>query len=99
MAYRKPVPVRQPLHLDWYGLIRIRNNSTTTIEYELLSTEWVKLMIYNHFGQQLEVLVNIQQAKGAHKIAWDSADLPAGIYYCQLRAGNQLISKKIIKIN
>ncbi len=85
-----------------FGLVRTYpnpNNSTTTIEYELLSTEWVKLMIYNHFGQQLEVLVNIQQAKGAHKIAWDSADLPAGIYYCQLQAGNQLISKKIIKIN
>ncbi len=74
------------------------NNSTTTIEYELLSPAWVKLTIYNHFGQQLEVLVNIKQAKGTHKIAWDAADLPAGIYYYQLQAANKTVSGKIIKI-
>ncbi len=84
-----------------FGLVRTYpnpNNSTTTIEYELLRPAWVKLIIYNDFGQQHEVLVNIKQTKGTHKIAWDAADLPAGIYYYQLQAANKKVSGKIIKI-
>ena len=82
-----------------FGLIRISpnpGNSVTTIEYELLHAAKVEITVYNHLGQQFEVLVNMTQAKGEHKVAWNAESQPAGIYYCRLQAGNNVMFKKII---
>jgi hypothetical protein len=71
----------------------------TTIEYKLEKTGTVNLTVFNHLGQEVEILVNELQSKGRQQVKWDAGTMPAGIYYCRLQAGNQLISKKIIKIN
>ena len=84
-----------------FGLVRTYPNplnSITTVEYDLLKQGKVELVIYNHLGQQIDELVNTQQAIGKHQAAWDTEGLPAGIYYYRLQSGNHIISNKIIKM-
>jgi photosystem II stability/assembly factor-like uncharacterized protein len=73
-------------------------SNSTTIEYDLEESAKVSLMIFNHLGQQVEVLVNEEQARGTHQVQWDAGDLLAGVYYCLLKTGKHLITEKIIKM-
>jgi photosystem II stability/assembly factor-like uncharacterized protein len=84
-----------------FGLVRTFPNpinSITTIEYDLLKPGRVKLEVFNHLGQQLDELVNMQQTKGTQRVNWNTEDMPAGIYYYSLQAGIEVVSGKIIKI-
>jgi len=69
----------------------------TTLEYKLEHDVTSNLTIYNHLGQQVKILVNEPQAKGVQKVQWNALGIPQGIYLCRLKAGNQFITKKIIK--
>jgi PKD repeat protein len=72
---------------------------TTLIGYQVDENTLVTLTIFNHLGQQVAALVEAAQTKGKYQIEWNAENLPSGVYYCRLKTGNQLISKKIIKMN
>jgi hypothetical protein len=56
----------------------------TTIEYELEQPASVNLSVYNHLGQEVQVLVNEVQNKGKHQVIWDAEKQSAGIYFYRL---------------
>ncbi len=56
----------------------------TNIEFELEDDGVVRLVIYNHLGQEVAVLLNGMQSAGKHQIVWNADDLPPGIYYLRL---------------
>ena len=68
-----------------------------TIDYELENSADVNLTIYNYLGQQIKILVNEFQPKGGQQIQWNAEGLPAGLYFCRLKTGNQFITHKIVK--
>lgn len=75
-------------------------NAETTIEYGLPEAAEVRLVIYNLRGQEVRTLVNEFQAAGFKNVRWDGLDeqnqsVSSGIYFIQLRAGNQQFMKKI----
>ncbi len=70
----------------------------TTVMYSLQETELVTLQIFDNFGRLVAKPVNAFQPQGEHKIEWNAGNLPAGIYYCRLQAGDQMTSTKINKI-
>ncbi|MGQ9852244.1 MAG: T9SS type A sorting domain-containing protein [Candidatus Oleimicrobiaceae bacterium] len=66
-------------------------NSFTVISYELAEPGMVELAIYNLLGQKVRTLVKGLQAAEAQVVSWDATDdhrrtVPAGIYYCRIRA-------------
>ena len=61
-------------------------NPETAIRYNLAKRALVELSVYNLLGQRVAILVNKKQDAGAHKIVWHAQDLPAGIYFIQLKA-------------
>jgi endoglucanase len=71
-------------------------NPITTINYILQKSEKISLKIYNLAGENIETLINGYQIAGQHEIKWKSDGLPSGIYFCQLRAGKFLETKKLI---
>jgi hypothetical protein len=73
-------------------------NEYTTIEYELNETGDVLISIYSQFGEKVYLLVNEKQEKGRHKITWNPENLPAGIYFYRLAAGNQSSSGKLVMV-
>ncbi|OPZ65159.1 MAG: ASPIC and UnbV [bacterium ADurb.Bin478] len=68
-------------------------NPCTTIHYDLAEACQVSLTVYNMLGQVIAVLEDdVFRTRGNNTILWDGRDqwghdVPAGIYFCQLRAG------------
>jgi aminopeptidase N len=73
-------------------------NGSITITYELNAAAPVKIQLYNHLGQALEMLVDEPKSEGLQSKQWNAEGLSAGIYYIRVNAGDQLMTKKIIKL-
>jgi hypothetical protein len=70
-----------------------------TINFNQEDQTPVNLVIQNNLGQVVATLVDEPLAPGWHQVNWNAENLPTGVYYYRLKTGNQLISKKIIKMN
>jgi hypothetical protein len=62
-------------------------NPSTTISYSLPEGMHVTLTVVNIAGQEVAKLVDGQQERGVHRLTFKAANLPTGIYYAVLRAG------------
>lgn len=72
----------------------------TTIAYELTENTNVSLQIYDVTGKYTTQLFNDQpQQAGTHTILFDRNNFPDGIYYCQLKTGNALLTTKMVLAN
>jgi len=71
-------------------------NSQTKIDYQIAFTGYTTLSIFNCWGQLVEVLVNQQQKAGYYSVIWDAGDLPSGIYFYQINAGNFSKTMKMV---
>lgn len=61
----------------------------TTISYELQSSQWVTLRVYNIWGELVETLADDQQTAGLHSYDWNAQELPTGVYSYQLTLQNK----------
>jgi len=73
-------------------------NTSTTIEYELKQPETIRVTFYNQFGKQMEVIEE-SQSQGLNKVVWIPGTLSDGIYYYRLKAGEQVASGKLVKMD
>lgn len=71
-------------------------NPSTTISYEIPSSGFVKLKIYNSLGQEVKTLVNEFQGAGNYKINVDAAEFANGLYFYTLKSGDFHETKKMI---
>ncbi len=79
-------------------------NPTTTIEYSIPNVgakdfspiQNVQLKIYDVLGREITTLVNEKQSPGNYSVKFDASNLPSGIYFYTLRAGNFVATKKMI---
>jgi hypothetical protein len=71
-------------------------NPTTDIDYDIAAISHVKLSIVNILGQEIMTLVNGEQHAGKYKATVDASNLPSGIYFYRLIAGNYVQIKKMI---
>lgn len=72
-------------------------NPSTTIRYQLPKAARVSLKVYNLLGQLVAALVDEEKQAGYYQIQW-STQLPAGIYFYQLHAGEFTETKKLLLI-
>jgi len=59
-------------------------NSKTKISYSLKEKVKVKLKVFNAIGQEISTLIDKEQERGNHEVAFDGTGLPSGIYYYRL---------------
>jgi hypothetical protein len=86
-------------------------NPTTTITYSIPTSSViarspandgkqsivnVALTVYNALGQKIATLVNKEQVPGNYTVQFDASNLPSGIYFYTLRAGDFVSTKKMI---
>jgi len=69
-------------------------NPSTTICYSLKKTALVSLKIYDLLGREIETLVKEYQNKNSYSVNFDASGLASGIYYYQLRIGNEFTETK-----
>ena len=72
---------------------------STIIRYDLTEKAAVKIIVYNVEGTQIKVLANELKATGSYQIKWNAGNLPAGNYYYKVIIGNEVITKKMLKLN
>jgi glucuronoarabinoxylan endo-1,4-beta-xylanase len=71
-------------------------NPLTTIKYSIPEKAFVSLIIYNLLGEEIVSLFEGEMNAGMHAVNFDGANLPSGIYLCQMRSNNFIESKKLV---
>ncbi len=70
------VPVTHVLHAAYPNPF----NPTTTLAYELATSDAVRLELRDMLGRLVEVLVDEEKPAGTHKVLIQASELPSGIY-------------------
>jgi hypothetical protein len=73
-------------------------NPATKLKYQIPELNFVTLKVYDVLGSEVITLVNEEKSLGTYEIIWNADNLPSGIYFYQLRAGNFVETRKMILI-
>ncbi|MFI5253142.1 MAG: T9SS type A sorting domain-containing protein [Bacteroidota bacterium] len=71
-------------------------NPTTTIQYDLISTVNVKLVLYDVLGREVRTLVDGLQTAGRYSVKIDGNNLSSGLYFYRIQAGKFSAMKKML---
>ncbi|MFH1197180.1 MAG: T9SS type A sorting domain-containing protein [bacterium] len=78
-------------------------NPTTTIKYSIpfvktpyMASLQVNLKVFDLLGNEVAVLVNEYKSPGEYEIEFDASQLPSGVYFYKLTAGDFSQSRKMI---
>lgn len=69
--------------------------TSTTLEYTFHQPQTLTITFYNQFGKQVDIIEERRQS-GLNRIVWTPENLPNGIYYFRLEAGNHSASGKLV---
>ncbi len=75
-------------------------NPSTTFEIRLAKQDFISVAVYNIIGQQVTSLMRGNYTPGVYSLIWNGRDqfnrnVPSGIYLLQVRAGNQVVTRKM----
>ncbi len=73
-------------------------NPQTIINYTVPVVSNVQLKVYNSAGMEVKTLVNKMMDRGNYSAIFDGTNLPSGIYFYKLTAGNDKLVKKMILV-
>ncbi len=71
-------------------------NPSTTINYSIPKQSYVILKVYDILGKEIANLVNEEKPAGTYELNWNAVNLPSGVYFYQLKAGEFNQTKKMI---
>ncbi len=115
LYYFSQLIFKQPTKVDYNetqvnGYVLVQNylnpfNPTTTIRYQLASSEHVTLKVYDLLGREVATLVNCYQTAGSYEVQFNTSklnglrqELSTCIYICKIQAGRFSASRKLILI-
>ncbi len=73
-------------------------NPATAIGYHLSTVSHVTLKVYDVLGRVVANLVNHVQRAGRYEVRFDGSNLPSGVYFYRLEAGNYTATKKLMLV-
>ncbi len=62
-------------------------NPNTNIKFSLINNSFVTLKVYNSLGKEVTIMVNEMLKSGTYEITFYAENLPSGVYYYRLDAG------------
>ncbi len=71
-------------------------NPSTIISWQLAVGSFVTLKVFDVLGNEVETLINEEKPAGIYKVDFDGSELTSGVYFYQLRTGQNIITKKMI---
>ena len=76
-------------------------NPSTRISFEIPMTSDVLLKVYDILGKEVATLINEEKPAGSYEVTFDShsgevRNLPSGVYFYQLKAGEFIQTRKMI---
>ncbi|MFA5834458.1 MAG: right-handed parallel beta-helix repeat-containing protein [Bacteroidota bacterium] len=85
-------PMQYSLHQNYPNPF----NPSTTIRFNLPSSNRVVLRVYDILGREVRTLLNEERKAGLHTVQFDGSKLSTGVYIYSLRAGDFFASKKLM---
>lgn len=73
-------------------------NPTTNIQFDLPKSSFVKLVVYDALGREVESLVNEIKQAGIYSVDFNGSDLTSGVYYYKIQAGDFTDTKRMMLI-
>lgn len=73
-------------------------NPNTTISFSIPKQEFVTLKVYDILGKEIKTLVSNNVQSGKYTVNFDGTNLPSGIYFFSIKAGNFSAVKKMTLI-
>ncbi len=71
-------------------------NPTTNIEFAIPKSSFVKLIVYDMLGREVETLVSKDLKAGTYKADWNASKYTSGVYFYKLITENFTETKKAI---
>ena len=66
------------------------------MQFTIGSRQFVTLKIYDILGKEIAILVNEEKPSGEYEVEFDGTELPSGVYFYQLKAGEFVETKKML---
>ncbi len=73
-------------------------NPVTVIRYSIKANSFATLKVYNILGKEVRTLVNSELNTGNYETTFDATDIPSGIYFYTLTAGDYKETKRMTLI-
>jgi hypothetical protein len=73
-------------------------NPSTTIGYDVPFPTNVQLTVHNTLGQLVRELVSGEVEAGYYEVSFNATGLSSGLYFYRLKAGNTLLSNKMVLV-
>ncbi|MCU0371626.1 MAG: T9SS type A sorting domain-containing protein [Ignavibacteria bacterium] len=73
-------------------------NPVTRISYSIQKQSVVSLKIFDNLGKEIRTIINELKNAGRFSAEFDGSELPSGIYYCRLQAGNFIGVRKMMLV-
>ncbi len=70
-------------------------NPVTIIQFQLANQSAVELNVYDLTGRQVATLVDKPMQAGNHQVNFNAQNLSSGVYIYTLKAGVQILSRKL----
>ena len=71
-------------------------NAATTINFVLSHAQNIEMSIYSLNGQKVAELFTGIKPEGAHTFIWETAGISSGIYFCRLKSGDFILTRKLL---
>jgi hypothetical protein len=96
--YPTEIELENPISIEYQLLQNYPNpfNPNTKIRYEIPERSFVTLKVYDILGTEITTLVNKEKPAGSYETEFDGSGLMSGIYFCQLKAGTFVQTKKML---
>jgi len=71
-------------------------NPNTTIKFSIPTHSFTTLKIFDISGREIATIVSGQLPPGNYSKEWNAADMPSGVYFYRIEAGNFTDTKKFV---
>ncbi len=71
-------------------------NPSSSLSYSIAKSVLVTLKVYDVLGTEIETLVNEEKSTGTYELNWNASNLPSGVYFYRLQAGDFVQTRKMI---
>jgi len=84
--------------IDKFQCYPVPVSDRLTVFYELKTDNKVTISLFNTIGKIVLDKYSGNMRKGEHHITFDASALPSGIYFLRLQVGEEVVTKKIVKM-
>ncbi|HDH58340.1 MAG TPA: T9SS type A sorting domain-containing protein [Bacteroidetes bacterium] len=91
-----PSQIHTPERFKLYPVSPNPFNPRTTLRYDLPQDMQVKITVYDVTGRQVTILMDNYREAGTHFLTWDAGNLPSGVYFAHIRAGEYTATSKLL---